>query len=469
MRELKMIKNKYGEDMMHYCKSAFPTILEREGLLYKLLSENFSFSKLLYSNLVMNKKLNDFNVFIHSLFGREIFFKESNKTVEELMDEAGYRIYLCKSEEDIEKFRKYYRPDELICTFRGGRLETHHVFFAVKKNVDDIKREAIPTRDDKYGTSVISIQFTKGDVNIISIKNRYNTNVKYADNTFDSNLENINPGLTKSFEAQYGLNICDNYITDFQMLNYLKANDKKFYQYNMFINGIGYGPYNTIIDNNNVVDKYQEKEKYIVMDYFILDLENKCIRTYDERIHDSFVDGFCDIDKISVTKDNNTLERTIYITLKNGNNLVVVIDKTNQIVGYYNPNLEEIDNDFLKYNMELRSLYLPNVKKIGDNFLFWNYNMEELNLPNVEVCGDYFIPNNSFINTLRMPKLKNTGVFFIRNKYTSLESVDLDSLEFLTYGSFGNNMMIDELGKVKPIEEFDCSVKKSPLVLRKIS
>lgn len=83
-------------------------------------------------------------------------------------------------------------------------------FFAVKKNADEIKRENFtnPQRQDEYGTSVISIQFSKGTINDLSIKNRYNHSVNNPDATFSNNLENIKPGLTNSFEQHYGLNIC---------------------------------------------------------------------------------------------------------------------------------------------------------------------------------------------------------------------------------------------------------------------
>ena len=36
--DLKLIKKHYGEKMMHLCRELFPTILERNGLLFKLLS-----------------------------------------------------------------------------------------------------------------------------------------------------------------------------------------------------------------------------------------------------------------------------------------------------------------------------------------------------------------------------------------------------------------------------------------------
>ena len=86
----------------------------------------------------------------------------------------------------------------MLCSFAIKRLQTHHVFFAVKDNALNLKRSDFinPLREDEYSTSVISIQFTKGFNNRISIKSRYNHSVDNPDATFYNNLENIVPGLT---------------------------------------------------------------------------------------------------------------------------------------------------------------------------------------------------------------------------------------------------------------------------------
>ena len=54
---------------------------------------------------------------------------------------------------------------------------------------------------------MISIQIDKVN-NYVSIKNRYNHTVENPDCTFNNNLDNIIPGLIKSFENK--LNICLN-------------------------------------------------------------------------------------------------------------------------------------------------------------------------------------------------------------------------------------------------------------------
>ena len=173
--DLIMIKDKYGEKMMHYCRKNFSTILEIDGLLFSLLSNHFCYSRFLYDDIVNNSMGDMFKNYIYSLLSSsEGQLPVVSESTTQLLDNAGYVLYQCFSEDDIQSYRKYYASDEELCSFRGGRLDDCYVFFAVKKDVDQIKRGDFinPMRQDKYGTSVISIQFTRGDVNTLSIKNR---------------------------------------------------------------------------------------------------------------------------------------------------------------------------------------------------------------------------------------------------------------------------------------------------------
>ena len=176
--------------------------------------------------------------FINSFFYTKEKAKTSTlKTPEELLKEAGYTLYKCETEDEIQSFRKYYHDTEELCTFREKRLEDSYVFFAVKDNADEIKRENFsnPIRDDEYGTSVISIQFTKDEYHILSIKNRYNHRVRNPDATFSNNLDNIIGGLTKSFDVHYGLK--QRIIKrDFDIPGYVIGKDNKYYKYNYLIN-----------------------------------------------------------------------------------------------------------------------------------------------------------------------------------------------------------------------------------------
>ena len=207
-QDLLEIKKRYGEKMSHLCRVLFPNLLEKEGLLPKLLLEHFNPNHELYQDLLNSNLTVEFRNYIYSLLD----IKDNKqipvlKTPTELLDEAGYILYECKCEEDIQSFRKYYKKEEELCTFKERRLAKCYVFFAVKKDVSNIKREDYkePKREDKYGTSVISIQFTRDMANMLSIKNRYNHTVSNPDVTFSNNLDNIIPGLTASFENTYGL------------------------------------------------------------------------------------------------------------------------------------------------------------------------------------------------------------------------------------------------------------------------
>ena len=148
------------------------------------------------------------------------------------------------------------------------------MFFAVKKNVNQIRRGNFnhPKRQDEYGTSVISIQFTRDETHTLSIKNRYNHTVDNPDAIFSNNLDNIIPGLTDSFSKYYGLEQ-KNKNDCFEIPGYVRANDGKYYPYNMEIDNVYFCPNNIIIDNF-CVKKY-DKDKYLLFEYFLLNLETK--------------------------------------------------------------------------------------------------------------------------------------------------------------------------------------------------
>ena len=88
--------------MMHLCRKLFSTILEQSGILPKLLIENFYPSKQLYDDLLKEDKIYDFEKYIYSLFSEKKELLKTDKNPFELMDEAGYILYECKSENEIQ-------------------------------------------------------------------------------------------------------------------------------------------------------------------------------------------------------------------------------------------------------------------------------------------------------------------------------------------------------------------------------
>ena len=455
MNDLELIKKYYGEKMSHLCRTLFPTLLEQEGLLFSLIDAHFNHSKSLYGDIVSNHLEEEFKNYIYNLVDveREKPMIMESKSPRELLSEAGYILYECKSERDIQQFKKYYAKGEELCTFNGGRLERCYVFFAVKKNVDEIKRKDFPnpSRQDAYGTSVISIQFTIQKPNIISIKNRYNHRVNNPDATFSNNLENIIPGLTKAFEDYYHLDVYGSDRPTLEIPGYVLANDGKYYKYNYEIGTKYYCPNNIIIDNYRVIRDYEAKEKYLVIDYFVLDLVNKTINVYAPYIEDSFIDGLKDIKKIDIVKDKETGNKRIVLSTKEGI-AEIVIDKNNRIIGYKNDYLKSIGDSFLKYNKVLGEIYIPNVESIGSEFLYKNLKLESISLPKVQRIQNDFLHYNKKLIDLSLPEVKKIGNNFLdRNgiiQTISLPKVQIIGDDFLEFSQYLKNLSLPNVEKI---------------------
>ncbi len=437
--ELREIKKLYGEEMMHLCRELFPTILETEGRLLQILKNNLAPTHSFAQEIKYHYLEDEFKSWIYSFIDvRSNKLMTADKTPFELMDEAGYTLYECHSEEEIQSFKKYYEPREELCTFRGGRLNNCFVFFAVKKNVDEIKREDFPNpkREDVYGRSVISIQFSRGKINTLSIKNRYNHTVNNPDATYGNNLENIIPGLTNSFENNYSFRINEessniaNFLTD--DLSYVRALDGKYYRYNIEDNGMYYCENNIIIPiNRGVFDFYaQSQERYIVIDKYIVDLKKKSIRNFNDK-DDSFIESINsvgNIKNINVIKNgDNRLVRIIY---ENDRKVEIEINKNNAIVGYKNNYIREISSDFLCCNMTLSNIELESTRRIANGFLSRNKCLKRISLPQVIRIGSSFLRENQILNDVNLPKVEeiNDG-FLISNK--ELEELRLPNVQII--------------------------------------
>lgn len=411
--DLKVIKKKFGENMMKLSRELFPTLLEEKGLLSGIFLDNFNPSKTLYDDIKKDHLEKEFKMFIYGFLNKDEVIENSKKTPKELFEEEGYDFYECKTEEDIQKFKKYYARGEELCTFKDKRLNKCYVFFVVKKNVDEIKREKFkkPIREDEYGTSVMSIQFTKDEAHTLSIKNRYNHALLEGnpDATYRNNLENIAPGLTKSFENTYGLKQF-NPNTNFEIKNYVRGKDGKFYKYNYEINNIYYCADNIIIDNFEV--KKLPKERYIVMDYFILDMKDKKITLYDESINDSFVSSIKNIKKIDVLKCG--LNKTIVIIGEEGN-MIIKLDPNDRIIEVDNETLKSVSDNYFSKSKYIDKLYLNNVVEVGDNFLNKNKSLSKISMDNVKIIGNNFLEYNEGIEDISLLNVKKIGRSFMFN------------------------------------------------------
>ena len=257
-KELRRIRKTYGEELMHFCRTNFQKILQNEGLLLKILKENFATnSKSLGSDIKAGgeETTSLFIEYIFSLAELEMKRKDgvdTDKTPEELLDEKGYDLFECTSDsfarrgdqkeydtkKDVQYFIKYYEPKDVLCTFADDRLKKALVFFAVRRDAGKVKIKDPPERDDDYGKSVLSIQFSKptlcgaDNISRLSIIGRHNHAVKYPNNALNGDLDELAPGLIKSFQKKlwrehgfrfnYGID-----IPDFGLGGYMTANDRK--------------------------------------------------------------------------------------------------------------------------------------------------------------------------------------------------------------------------------------------------
>ena len=441
--DLKIIKKYYGEKMMHLCRKNFSTILETPGLLPNILLSTFYPSRYLYEDIV-DGYLDDF---IQLVISRELSITkkgkvellDTGKSPEDLLNEAGYNFFECHKEEEIQKFKKYYQKDEELCTFRGGRLAQCYVFFAVSKNIDSIKRKDYPNprRDDKYGTSIMSIQFTRTKPNTLSIKNRYNHTVNNPDATYSNNLEKIILGLTKAFEKYYNL-VQTNEPGEFDVPSYIKASDNLFYKYNSEINNTYYCPDNIIIENFK--PQKLAKERYILMENYILDLKEKTIKNCFKGSRDSFPDTIKNIKNISVTTNKDTHTKKIEITVDGEDKLIIIeLNKYNEIISYENPLITKIGDYFLKNNTKLKKLSLDNVVEIGSDFLQYNEELTTLTLPKVKKIRDHFLLDNTKLKNITMANLEEVGKNFC------CFNREIKEISFPNLKTIGNNFFADNI------------------------
>ena len=419
MNDFYILKRAYGEKFAQLCRDYFPIIQEKEGLLSKLVLSSFAPSKVLYDDLIRFNETADFKDLIYDKYMESIDFDapeyaDSTKSVEELLSEAGYVLYPeCKTMKELLSFKKYYTEDEMLCSFEtyNKRLEGSRVWFIVKKDVENYKREDYPNpdREDDYSTSVLSIQVTKGKSPRLSIISRYNHSVPYPNSTYHNNLDMIAKGLTKAFCREFDVSITRvKYPVQFKLPHYHKANDGKIYK------SIKDFSANTCLCENNYVIVEGEvfrfdPDMYVLMGTGdLIDAENKTIREpslpvpdderkeivekYNSRLEKSqFAKSFEQIKKIDFEGKPGKSKKVI-ISPENSDNrqgeVVLELDKSNNLVGITDPMIES-PKGYLNDNISLKRATFPNLKHINNEFLSKTYYLEQLDIDHVEKIDSF--------------------------------------------------------------------------------
>lgn len=316
---------------------------------------------------------------------KNIQIKEQNTHLSpfELLDKAGYDAYLADTLEGQNAIQKYFDSDEELCTFYDPtRFQKYYIVNAVRKDVDQIKRVDFPNpqREDRYGTSVLSIQILKTG-GFISIKNRYNHTVDCPDNTLSSNPDNIIQGLAGALKNYFNVDFSSQKT---ELSNGFVLVDDQIIRYHMEINNVYIGT-DCYVENGEIVPL--DKDKEIVMEKFIFNTKTHKLRNL-LRIDDGFARAFSkeiENKKVQITKNK---------------------DGSHQIFAAGEPIVTILNGEITKLN-------LPTVTKLGDNFLFKNTKLIELNAPKVEYISDYFLNDAKLLQRLSFPSLQTVGSRFL--------------------------------------------------------
>ncbi len=346
----------------------------------------------------------------------------TNKDPIQLLNEAGYDAFVVKTEKQKNSIKKYFRPDEQLCTFSDSyRHKEFYIIHAVKRGADKIKPSDNPKREDEYGTSVISIQIAKSG-GFISIKNRYNHTVNNPDSTFGNNPDNIILGLTNSLQKYFDVDFS---VSDLEMPeNYVNVDNQLVY-YNFERNGILFGP-KYYIKNGEIVRLSTDCETMI--DHMIYNDKTKKITTplSDNDKTCAFFAKLFNGKHVTKTIDKATNN----ITLQTQNGDRIITDDKGQIIELDLPNVTKIPDYFLSRNTTLKSINLPNAKSIGDYFLSDNTTLKSINLPNVEKIGNYFLEDNEILESINLPNVKIIRDNFLRIN-DELELINLPKVKVI--------------------------------------
>ena len=206
-----------------------------------------------------------------------------------------------------------------------------------------------------------------------------------------------------------------------------------------------------------------------MIDYFILDKEKKRLRLYDAYREDGFCKCFENIEKIQMEKNSEKEKQTRVIIIETKDSelpISIEIDKDNNIIGYSNPQLTQVGDNFLEYNKQLSELNLPQLIQVGDgfleqneqlselnlpqltqvghNFLQWNNQLSELNLPQLTQVGDGFLEQNEQLSELNLPQLIKVGDVFLKLN-EQLSELNLPQLTQVGHNFLGCNNQLSEL------------------------
>ena len=339
-----------------------------------------------------------------------------------LLERAGYDAFYADTLEKQNSIQHYFQPAELLCTFNDrARYQNYHIIHAIKKNVQDIKREDFKgkeQREDDYGTSVISIQMLKNG-GFISIKNRYNHAVQNCDNTFNSNPDHIIEGLSAALKNRFNVDFT---ASKNPLPDYYTLINQQIIQFQTERNNIYYGDGFWV--QNGVVSEVNRAAGDVMFDEFIFENKTKTFKKINPQLEDSFPDDFNrdygGNKKLSVKKGNLMLGDHVLIGAEQSRikTLFLPALKTmgksylrhaDALTDFNAPALHTMENHCLYECIALTKFNAPVLENMGKGCLRFVYALQTFNAPALKNMGNYCLDAARSLTEFNTPALKSMG------------------------------------------------------------
>ena len=265
-------KKAFGESTARLIRKNYPEGLENRGF-FDYISQKCKTktnAKNVLSNLenllyVKNSYLNE------NKHGQE---SKNEEKLDDILEGADYNYKIITDVAELIDFKKYYSSDEVLCTYNNpkDRLNNYHMIVLSKNDLDKIKRNKNPEREDEYGTSLLNIQIHK-KFNNVSIKSRYNHTVNNPDATYSNNLNKIADGLAEAIEKKLGIKI--NNKNSVEIPNNLKLAGDFIINYWIERNNVYVGE-DVYVDNDQV--NWIDPNKELIVDQFLINFKEKTVK-----------------------------------------------------------------------------------------------------------------------------------------------------------------------------------------------
>jgi hypothetical protein len=338
----------------------------------------------------------------------------------ELLNAAGYEAFHADTLQKQNSITSYFEKDELLCTFNdAARHEDYHIIHAIKKNARDINRENFrgkEDRQDKYGTSVISIQILK-EGGFISIKNRYNSTVDGCDHTFSSNPNAIIKGLTPALKNHFNIEFTAPMVP--LPSDYVLQGEQLF-KYNEEYRNFYYGDQSWAKDG--IIHRINRGHGDALFDRFLFDNKSKTLQNIDPESIDSFPQDFNNAyggnqDLKVDTAGNLTLNGDILIGAENSRIKTIdlpalktmsrfSLQTAKHLTTFRASALETMSGTNLTYARQLKTFHTPALQTIGTECLRDVPSLTMFYTPSLEIIGGYSLSETNALSIFYAPKLR---------------------------------------------------------------